>query len=62
MNSGTPTARVKMPRNVGVVATSNAGIAPAASNTPRVVRVLAVASVRPGFCNRLAVAAEPRSL
>ncbi len=62
MKSGTPTVIVKMPRNVGVVAASKAGIAPAASSTPSVVSMLAVASVPPGFCSALAVAGEPRSL
>ena len=62
MKSGTPTAIVNTPRNVGVVAARRAGIAPAASSTPRVVSVLAVASVRPGFWSSPAVAADPRSL
>ena len=62
MKSGTPTAIVKTPRNVGVVAARRAGIAPAASSTPSVVSVLAVASVRPGFSSSPAVAADPRSL
>ena len=62
MNKGTPTMIVKIPRNVGVVAASNAGIAPAASSTPSVVSMLAVASVRPGFSSTFTVAAEPRSL
>ena len=52
MKSGTPTVIVKMPRNVGVVAASKAGIAPAASSTPTVVSMLAVASVPPGFAAR----------
>src|SRR5436309_7342796 len=62
MNSGTPTAIVKIPRKVGVVAASRAGIAPAARSTPTVVSMLDVASVCPGFCSTFTVAAEPRSL
>ena len=62
MNSGTPTVMVKIPRKVGVVAASNAGMAPAASSTPRVVSMLAVARVRPGFWSTFTVAADPRSL
>ncbi len=62
MKSGTPTVIVNIPKNVGVVAASNAGIAPAARRTPSVVSIFAAAMVRPGFWRTPAVAGEPRNL
>jgi len=62
MNSGTPTATVNTPRNVVVVWARSAGIALAAAMIPRVVRVLATASTRPGFSNTWAAPLAPRSL
>src|SRR5256886_2706665 len=61
-NSGTPTAIVNTPRNVGVAWASSAGRAPAAPMTPSVVSALAVASTRPGFSSARAAARPPRSL